>query len=75
MLRNEQAALDEVLDLVNDWQQDGRNGHCMPVLRGKILEGLEALADERRRDNCNWCHSSGEIDDMQCVHCKPLAGT
>lgn len=75
MLKQHQAALDDILDMIDDWQKDGRNGHCMPVIRGKLLEALEELADERRRDNCKWCHSSGYIDDMPCTHCRPLAGT
>lgn len=77
MLKEQQAALDEVLDIVDEWQREGRTGFCLPVLRGKLLAGLEVLADERRRDRCSWCDGTGKIsdgyEDMNCTHCEPLA--
>lgn len=42
------AALDAVLELIEQWQRDGRNGHCLPVIRGELLEELERVADKRR---------------------------
>ena len=75
MIREHKAALDDILDLIYDWQIDGRVGYCLPVIRGKQLEALEVLADERRRDNCKRCDGTGVIDEMPCTHCKPLAGT
>lgn len=51
MLRQNEAALSDILDLINDWQQDGRNGHCLPVIRGRQLEALEL----------SWRTSAGEI--------------
>ena len=75
MSKQHRAALNDILDLINDWQMNGRSGFCLPVISGKQLEGLEELADERRRDKCQWCHSSGMVDYMICPHCRPLAGT
>ena len=65
-------ALNAVLDEVSEWQLKGRSGYCMPVLRGALLEALEALADERRRDECNICGGSGVVDDFPCAHCPQL---
>lgn len=71
-------ALGDVLDIVDQWQRKGRIGYCLPVLRDDLLERLEALADERRRDGCTMCHGTGAIsdgyDDWDCKHCEPLAG-
>lgn len=79
MLKQHQAALDDILDLIDQWQRDGRNGHCRPVIiYGKQLEALEELADERRRDNCKQCDGTGASNDgldTHCQNCKPLAGT
>lgn len=70
-------ALGEVLDLVDEWQRNGRTGFCMPVLRDELLVSLEALADERRRDRCNIRNGTGELDDhgekWPCAHCTPLS--
>ena len=68
-------ALDDVLDIVNDWQLAGRTGYCLPVLEGTLLERLEILTDERRKDNCSICGGSGLVDEFECSHCKPLYQT
>lgn len=47
--------LNAVLDKVAKWQADGRTGFCLPVLDGELLEELEALTNERRRDTCTVC--------------------
>lgn len=39
-------ALNGVLIEVKRWQESGRNGFCMPVLRGELLSNLEKLANE-----------------------------
>jgi hypothetical protein len=44
----EKYALDSILDLVGGWQAAGRNGFCLPVIRGDLLTSLEALADSRK---------------------------
>lgn len=76
MLKQHQAALDDILDLICDWQKDGRNVIRLPVLNWRQIKSLEVLADERRRDNCKRCDGTGVMnDEMPCTHCKPLAGT
>lgn len=60
---SEQAALDAVLDLIEQWQRDGRNGHCLPVIRGGLLEKLEMLTDERRTENCAMCGGNGYLQE------------
>ena len=67
---------DEILDLIDEWQNDGRTGFCLPVIRGDLLASLEHLADERRRDKCTICNSTGKIEyGDSCQHCKPMADT
>lgn len=69
-------ALNAVLDKVAEWQERGRSGYCLPVLDGALLEGLEAMTNERRRDLCTVCGGSGEIEDYEnhwpCRHCEPI---
>jgi hypothetical protein len=38
-----ELALDGVIAEVKKWQENGRNGFCMPVLRGSTLENIEKL--------------------------------
>jgi len=72
----EKAALNEVLDLIDEWQNAGRTGFCLPVIRGGLLSSLEELADDRRRDKCTICNSTGKIEyGDSCCHCRPLADT
>lgn len=74
MIQQEKAVLNEILDLIDEWQNAGRNGFCLPVIRGDLLTSLENLADERRRDKCTICNSTGKIEyDYTCQHCRPLA--
>ena len=55
--------VEEVLDLIRDWQIEGRNGHCLPVIRGRLLEGLEEAANDRAQDNCTICNGTGKVSD------------
>ena len=70
----DQVALDSVLDLVADWQEKGRTGYCLPVIRGELLAIMEGLVNERRRGNCTVCYGTGKItgheDSWECQHCK-----
>ena len=52
MTTSEIDVLNEVLDLVDKWQIDGRTGFCLPVIRGELLEKLEKLSDDRRMNSC-----------------------
>ena len=64
----------QIAALVREWQEEGRNGHCLPVLRGELLKDLEVFADTFTRERCSWCYSKGAFDDgTTCPHCKPLA--
>ena len=69
------ALFNQVLDLAQDWQDKGRVGYCMPVIRADLLEALEEAVDDRRIERCTWCDGSRKIDAMECSHCKPLQGT
>lgn len=43
------AVTEPVLDLVSNWQRDGRNGHCLPVIRGELLELIERYIEKRKK--------------------------
>lgn len=68
--------LNAVLDEVSQWQADGRDKTAPPALRDALLDALEELADERRRDNCDVCNGNGVVndgyEDWTCQHCLPL---
>lgn len=68
------AVFDEVLDLVRDWQLDGRPGFCLPVIRGKLLRRLEDAANDRAQESYAHCEGEGEIgkgpDATKCRHCR-----
>ena len=70
----EEQVVMNIAALVREWQEEGRNGHCLPVLRNELLQELEVFTDKFTRDRCSWCHSSGVFDNGDtCPHCKPLA--
>jgi hypothetical protein len=76
MIQQEKAVLNDVIDLIEEWQNAGRTGFCLPVIRDDLLAALEELADERKRDKCTICNSTGKIEyGDSCMHCRPLAGT
>lgn len=73
MLRYREKALDEVLDLVEDWMSSGGHRLLLPVIDGKLLSSLKELCNERRTDNCDMCSGTGELTEgVECEYCRPL---
>ena len=70
----EEQVVMNIAALVREWQEEGRNGYCLPVLRNELLQELEVFTDKFTRHRCSWCHSRGMFDNGdRCPHCKLLA--
>lgn len=75
-LQKEVVLFNRVLDLVDQWQKDGRVGFCLPVIRFELLGKLETAVDKRRRANCETCSGIGHIDEhehglsRECPDCQ-----
>ena len=65
-----------VMAEVRKWQEEGRLGFCLPVLRGELLDRLERLSDEWTREHCTCCDGTGKCTDgydkWDCAACEPL---
>ena len=78
-LTNKEAldCFEYVLAVVRKWQEEGRSGFSLPVLKGESLNRLEAVSDAWVRDKCSWCHGTGKLgdgyDEWDCAHCEPLS--
>lgn len=74
MKNYEEEIFSAVVDLVRQWQIDGRNGYCLPVIRDDLLTSLEEIANDRASDNCNMCNGNKVIDigteKWPCRHCQ-----
>lgn len=71
----ERCCFGYVMAEVRKWQEAGRSGYNMPVLRGELLERLEKLADNWTREHCTCCDGTGKCTDgydkWDCVACEP----
>lgn len=54
-MKHEQDVFEEVLALVRTWQDRGRSGFSLPVIRGELLDKLEDVI-EKREDAENAVH-------------------
>ena len=76
-MRHVPLVFEDVVALIAEWQEHGRLGFSLPVIRGQLLEDLEEFADIYRRENCEKCHGLGkwfsayESETISCPFCLP----
>lgn len=74
MTKYEEGVFSEVISLVREWQLNGHQGICLPVLRNNLLDELCGIANDKASDSCNICHGlktvSDGYEDYRCVHCQ-----
>ena len=71
----ERACFEYVMATVRKWQEEGRSGFSLPVLRGELLDRLEKVTDEWWREKCACCDGTGRCTDgydkWDCAACEP----